>query len=83
MNVKDFRNIMNNGFQADYKGNDSQVRCFKCGEYSELLKINKKWKMKCKNNHKYNLAEWLVLHINMRDGVAKAFLNDEYNFIKQ
>lgn len=83
MNKNDFRNIMNNGYEVQYTGEDSEVRCFKCGKPSEMLKINGKWKMVCINNHKYNLVSWLVLHINMRDHLTKAFLKDECNFQKK
>lgn len=82
MNKTDFKNILNNGFRIDYQGSDSDARCFECGEVSELKKVNKKWKMKCKNNHKYNLIDWLVKHIDMRDGVAKVILRGECSFAK-
>lgn len=93
MNTKDFKNIMNNAYEVDFQGSNSEVRCFECGEYSELKRIwvknkrnrrwTRKWKMVCINNHRYNLIDWLVLHIHMRNHLTEAFLNDECNFIKR
>lgn len=92
MNTKDFKNIMNNAFRVDFQGNDSEVRCFKCNEKSELKRIwtknkrnrrwTRKWKMVCNNNHRYNLIDWLVEHIDMRDGVAKVILRGDCNYQK-
>lgn len=80
MNTNDFGNIMNNGFKVDYKGEDSELRCFECGEYSEMDKVKGKWKMVCKNNHKYELIDFLVLHIDMRDGAVREFFNGGCSF---
>ena len=86
MNSKDFKNIMKNAFIVDYEGEDSELRCFKCGESTELKKIKKndktKWKVVCVNNHKYNLMEFLVKHIHMRDAVAKEFIENNESFTK-
>ena len=84
MNTNDFGNIMNNGFQVEYIGETTKLRCFECGEPTELKEIKtgwqKKWKISCKNNHQYDLVDFLVLHINMRDGAVKEFFKGNCNF---
>lgn len=82
MTSSDFKNIMENGFKAKYTGTDTDCRCFICGEKAELRDYIFFSKIVCVNNHQFSLIDWMVKHINMRDGVAKAFLNDECKFRK-
>jgi len=80
MDKKDFKNIMDNSFQIKYKGKSTELRCFTCGEPTELIKIRRKWRVKCTNQHKFKLIDFMISHINMRDGVAKAFLESSCSY---
>mgnify|MGYP006995578124 CR=1 FL=1 len=78
MTANDFRIIMEGGFKAKYKNGESEVRCFECGEVSSIGGN----KMVCVNNHKIKLIDFIVRHIDMRDGVAKALLRGDCEYKK-
>ncbi|MFT7005381.1 MAG: hypothetical protein ACJAWW_002755 [Sulfurimonas sp.] len=77
MTKKEFINIFENGFELDsVKGSNSKLKCFVCHEKIELKKVNRKWKIRCKNKHTYKLIDYTIMHIMTRDGLLKKQLEN-------
>jgi len=70
MTKKEFKKIFNKGFNKwILKGENSELKCFTCGELAEMKKINRRTKIICVNNHRYNLIDYLIRNTAVRDGL--------------
>ena len=69
-----FKEIMTNGFKKRYEDNEegeSELRCFNCGNKTQLLWLGYKWRVECENGHEWYMFDYLIEYIIMRDGITK------------
>lgn len=87
MTKEEFIRIMEEGFEQEYQGETSELRCFKCGrkatiQYVRIGFMNYSNLIVCENSHQTELIDFIVEHTNMRNRVANAFLNNECQYKK-
>lgn len=71
MTKSEFKKIMEEGFKIETSGNENGLRCFECGEVTEIEFS----KIKCNNKHSYNFITFMILHIEMRNEITEKTLN--------
>lgn len=76
MTTTEFKDVMNKGFDVLDTEKGNELRCFTCGEVTNLVGST----IKCKKLHKYTTIQYLVLYINMRNAMAKEFIDEGYSF---
>ncbi len=78
MSKNDFGKIMGLGFEAIWKGEESELRCFECGARAgyEKLEDGKKVVI-CDNSHTFNFLDFTIMYISMRDRLTEAFIDGD------
>ncbi|WP_324171715.1 hypothetical protein [Sulfurimonas sp.] len=77
MRKKEFLKIFKEGFELDsVEGYRSQLKCFICHERTGLRRINRRWKIRCRNKHTFELIDYTTTHIMARDGLLKKQLKN-------
>ncbi len=76
MTTTEFKNVMAEGFNILDTEKGNELRCFTCGEVTNLVGST----IRCKKLHKYTTIKFLILHVNMRNAMAKEFIDEGYSF---
>ncbi len=85
MTKRDFEKLFKKSFNkkkiaySDARKNDSDIRCFKCGEYAGLKKVHRRHKVVCKKNHKYTLITYAAKYAEMIYDILECQVNFKCN----
>jgi len=84
MRSSDFKDIVKDGLEINYKGEDTGLKCFFCEAKAELIEDDDDdYKVACRGEelHIMEMLDYLILHINMKDGLANKLLNGKIETI--